>query len=360
MKFSDEKLNRTIKILAIITLVLLALFLVSQFSGIIGSIKAAISSVVVPFLTAFFISFLIYPIVVFLEDKGLRPRWLVVSLIFILIAGLVILVFSIIIPIVTAQLSELITDRLPALYQSMLSAIEKYEYEFIDDILKMTQSGLKTYALNAVTKITTSIPILFEVIVTMVLIPIILFFMLKDRDHIADGIVSVVPSRFRDHFIILTKRINDTIGLYFRGQFIIMFAIGTVATLGYMVIGLDYAIVFGVIVGLTNIIPYIGATIAAVIPVTYSLLAKDATPWYMVLILNLMFQFVEGNILQPVIMSKQLDMHPLLIIAAILGFGSLLGVVGVIFATPIAGIIKVCILYYKEVQAMKLQGVTNA
>jgi len=67
--------------------------------------------------------------------------------------------------------------------------------------------------------------------------------------------------------------------------------------------------------------------------------------------MNFVFQFIEGNILQPVIMSKQLDIHPLIILAAILGFGSLLGVMGVIFAVPLTGIIKVIFQYYNELRA---------
>jgi predicted PurR-regulated permease PerM len=352
MRLSEEKLTRMMKMMVIVTLVLLSLFIFSQFTGLIGAVRGTFKSVVTPFLVAFFINFLIYPIVVYLEDKGLRPRWLIVALIFAVILGIFVVVFTILTPIIVDQLIELIDIRIPALYQGILDSIQSLnlDNELVDEIITSTQAGIKSTALKAVTGLTTSIPKIFSGIMTVVLIPIILFYMLKDRNKIGEGFYKVVPVSFREHFVVLVKRINDTIGLYLRGQFIIMFGIGSIATLGYKLIGLDYAIVFGVVVGLTNIIPYVGATIAAIVPVTYALLAKDAAPWYLVLVLNLSFQFVEGNILQPVIMSKQLDMHPLIILAAILGFGSLLGVVGVIFAVPIAGIIKVCILYYKEVK----------
>lgn len=352
MQLSDQRLNKIIKILLIIALILGSLYIFSQFNGFISSIKAALNAVLIPFLIAFFINFLIYPLVIYAEDKGIRPRWLIVSLLYVLIFSILGVILWQIIPLVSKQLEDLFLRKLPEIYDDITQRIGDLDLEnspMLANIYEQTQQGIQKYLISAVTTVTTSVTSIVSFIFTLVLTPIILFYFLKDHNQISEGFYKIVPLKYKDHFIELIKRINDSLGLYIRGQVIIMFGIGVLSTLGYTLIGLDNAVLFGLIVGLTNIIPYIGATIAAIVPVTYSLLTGDV-PWYYILLLNLSFQFVEGNILQPVIMSKQLDIHPLLILAAILGFGSLFGIVGIIFAVPITGVTKVCILYYRELK----------
>lgn len=352
MQLSDQKLNKIIKILVIIALILGCLYIFSQFEGFITSVMGALKAVLTPFLIAFFINFLIYPLVVYAEDKGVRPRWLIVTLLYALIFGLLGIILWQVTPLVIEQLKDLILGKIPIIFNEFNERIENLHLEDSPSLLNIyneIQEGINGYLTNAAVNAGTSVPGIISFMFTLILSPIILFYMLKDHNQIGEGFYKIVPVKYKEHFIELTKRANDTLGLYIRGQIIIMFGIAVISTLGYTLIGLDKAILFGIIVGLTNIIPYIGATIAAIVPVTYALLTGNV-PWYYILLLNFGFQFVEGNILQPVIMSKQLDIHPLLILAAILGFGSIFGVLGVIFAVPITGLIKVCILYYREVK----------
>lgn len=353
MQLSDQKLNRIIKILVIIVLVLASVYIFSQFNWLISAVLGALNAVLTPFLIAFFISFLIYPLVIYAEEKGIRPRWLIVTIIFLIIFGILGLVLFYLTDFIILQLEDLILNKIPAIYDDLNGRIGDLDLEnnkTLKTIYDQTQLGWQNYFTSTATGFFNSIKSIFSGILTMILTPIILFYLLKDHNQIGEGFYKIVPVKYKDHFVELSKRVNETLGLYIRGQIIIMIGIAVIASLGYQLIGLDYAVIFGIIVGLTNIIPYIGATLAAVVPVTYSLLVKDATPWYYILLLNFGVQFVEGNILQPVIMSKQLDIHPLLILAAILGFGSLFGVVGVIFAVPLTGLIKVSILYYYEIK----------
>ncbi len=352
MHLSDQKLNKIIKILVIITLFLICLYIFSQFTGFITSVMAALKAVLTPFLIAFFVNFLIYPLVIYAEDKGIRPRWLIVTLLYVFIFGLIAIIMWQITPLVIEQMKDLFLEKVPEIYQDLSGRFEDLHLEdnpTLLNIYEQIQEGIQNYLTNAAVNAGTSVSSLFSFILALILSPIILFYMLKDHNQIGEGFYRVVPDKYKEHYVELSKRINETLGLYIRGQIIIMIGIAVISTVGYTLIDLDNAILFGIIVGLTNIIPYIGATIAAIVPVTYSLLTGDV-PWYYILLLNIGFQFVEGNILQPVIMSKQLDIHPLIILAAILGFGSLFGVLGVIFAVPITGLIKVCILYYREVK----------
>ncbi|ERJ12696.1 Membrane protein putative [Haloplasma contractile SSD-17B] len=360
--YKDEKLNKIIKLLVIALLSMVCIYILSQFTGIISTVRNALAAVLIPFLIAFFINFIIYPFVKWMENLGLRPRWLVVTIIFIVIFGGLGLVFYSLSDFVFRQLESLIIDTIPSITSGLMQDIKIQYPDIYEKILEIYEKslegtdqvqGINDTILKTAVGVATSIPKLLSALLTAVLVPIILFYFLKDHNEISDGFYNIMPDRYKEHFVEITKRINDTIGLYIRGQLIIMIAIGTTATLGYKLIGLEYAIIFGIIVGLTNIIPYIGAMVSSIVPIVYAILAKGDNPeWYYILLLNFGFQFIEGNILQPVIMSKQLDMHPLVILAAILGFGSLFGVIGVILAVPITGITKVIILYYKEVRAM--------
>jgi len=264
--------------MVIITLVLISLFILSQFNGLINAITGALSAVLTPFLIAFFVNFLIFPLVVYAEDKGIRPRWLIVTIIYVIIFSILGFLVYILTPIVAEQLRELVFERSIVIYNNVTKQVEALnvqDNQILQNIFSTTQTGIQKYIEETVTAITTSIPKIFSAVLTVILTPIILFYILKDHNQIGEGFYKIVPLQFKEHFVELVKRINETIGLYIRGQIIIMFGIGVFASLVYTLIGLDYALVFGVIVGLTNIIPYIGATVSAIVPVTYAILTDD-------------------------------------------------------------------------------------
>ncbi|MFW5794380.1 MAG: AI-2E family transporter [Bacillota bacterium] len=153
----------------------------------------------------------------------------------------------------------------------------------------------------------------------------------------------------------MSTRLNETVGAYLRGQLMLMVALGSVATIVYKLIGLKYYFVFGLLAGITNIIPYFGLIIAALPPIVYSILASGGPGPLLVLLVNFVLQFIEGNIFQPLIMSHQLSIHPILIIISILFFGSLFGTIGVIFASPIAASIRVFYHFFRDLRKEKLQ-----
>ena len=135
-----------------------------------------------------------------------------------------------------------------------------------------------------------------------------------------------------------------------------MVVLGSVATIAYKLIGLKYYFFFGFLVGVTNIIPYFGLIIAAVPPIVYTFIATSGPGPLLVLVVNVVLQFFEGNIFQPLIMSHQLSLHPIVIIISILFFGSLFGALGVIFASPIAASIRVIYRFFRDLRKEKLKN----
>jgi putative permease len=212
-----------------------------------------------------------------------------------------------------------------------------------------------------------AVPVIFSVInvfrgivgvvVSIVLTPVFLFFLLHDKQRVFKGIVSAVPKKYRVHVEELGIRANDVIEKYFNGRFLSMFIVSIMFTIVLLIFGfgLDKAIFFGFTLGFLDIIPYIGGFVGILLPVLYSFTITDTVlfgQWAFVWLvgINLVIQFIQGNILQPYIMGKEVNLHPLLVLSSFIFFGALFGITGIILAIPITGTIKTSFEYYQSLQ----------
>jgi putative permease len=352
--FTDKFLNKALKVLGVVILFLGALFMAGQFSDILLKLWNAISSALVPFALAWLISLVVYPAVKMFERRGVGPRWLSVTIVYLIIAVILYFSFYFLIPAIGDQVREFFATDYPELvtyFQSdfrdeFILGTDIFDQisAFLDDssIIENTVSGF-------VDGITSNLGSGLVGLITIVMIlPILLIYYLLDYELINDSLRSIIPTRHAKDASDLGNRMNQTVGAYIRGQLLLMIAIGLAATVAYRFAQLPYFFVFGLIVGLTNIIPYFGAIIALVPVLIYTIIAKDAPNPFIILAINIGLQFLEGNFFQPVIMGKQLEMHPLIIIGSILFFGSLFGTLGVVFAAPLAATIRVLINFYNE------------
>lgn len=351
--FSDEFLNKALKVLGVVLLSLAILYMLTFFSDFIGLIWGAISSALVPFLLAWLISLVIYPLVQLFERRGVGPRWLSVFIVYLIVAVIAYFSLSLLIPAVADQLRNFFEVDYPQLVsyfendirEEIVIGADLYDslIAFINEsgILEETVSGIVNNLTSSVGGNLTSI---FAVLMVL---PILLLYYLFDYELINDKMRSIIPKRYEKGASDLGNRLNQTVGAYLRGQLGLMVAIGVAATIAYRFAGLSYFFIFGILVGITNIIPYFGAIIALVPVLIYAIISKDVNP-LIILGINIGLQFVEGNIFQPLIMGRQLEMHPLIIIGSILFFGALFGTLGVVFAAPLAATIRVLITFYKE------------
>ncbi len=351
---ADDRLNRIIKYLAIALLALAVVFMAVQFSEVWSWIINAIRTVIVPVALAWLFALIMFPLIRYLEKKGIGPRGLSLGIVFLLTVGIIFAIFFFVTPFVVDEIKNFFTNDFqkiidyltgdlrddfflgPDLYDKIMEYIN--ETDFFNTWLDEALPGLISRLSGVLLPLLTAVAIL----------PILLIYYLRDYEMISDRVRSVIPQKHEKRMAELGSRLNQTVGAYLRGQLLLMLAIGTVATIVYKLIGLKYFFVFGVLVGVTNIIPYFGTIIAAVPPIVYSVIVGGAPGPLLVLAVNVVMQFIEGNIFQPVIMAHQLEMHPLIIIISILFFGSLFGTLGVIFASPIAASIRVFYHFFKE------------
>jgi len=362
---SDERLNRIIKFLVIALLGLALLFMVIQFSDLWTWMLDAIKSVVVPVSGAYLIALIIFPLVKYLERKGIGPRGLSLAIVFLLSVGIVFSLFYFVTPFVISEITNFFNnDFLKVieyitvdLRQEFILGTDIYDqiYNYISET-NLIANSLE----NVIPSIISYLSNVALPLITVVLIlPILLIYYLLDYEMIGEKLRSIIPQKHEKNVAELGSKLNQTVGAYLRGQLILMIAIGSVATIVYKLIGLKYYFVFGLLVGITNIIPYFGMILAAVPPIIYSFIAGSGPGPLLVLSVNVVLQFIEGNIFQPIIMAHHLEMHPLIIIISILFFGSLFGTLGVVFASPIAASIRVFYNFYKEQKNQKLEVETT-
>lgn len=355
---TDNFLNKALKVLGVILLALAVFFMASLFSDLFGKIWGAIRSVLVPFALAWLISLVVYPLIKVFERRGVGPRWLSVTIVYLIIAVILYLVVIYGAPYLTGQIRTFFEVDYPNLVTYFQN---DFRDEFIlgsdiyDSIVAFLNEStiIEDTVSGIVDGFTSTIGSTLVGMVTIVMIlPILLIYYLLDYEVINDNVRSLIPSKHAKDASDLGNRLNKTVGAYIRGQLGLMFAIGLAATIAYRFAGLEYFFVFGLIVGITNIIPYFGAIIALVPVLIYTIITNDVNP-FLILAINIGLQFLEGNVFQPIIMGKQLEMHPLIIIGSIMFFGSLFGTLGVVFAAPLAATIRVLINFYQEKRTLQ-------
>lgn len=352
-----EKENKRIIILqnlGIVTLILVSLYYLNRlFGDQIDILFKAINSIVLPFGIALFISYLLAPIIKFIEHRfKIKKRWISVVLVILLLI-VVATLFGLFIGVtIYNEASEFVdTD-----WNNILASIENYvvNNDFLNSIYVASEEYLTFESAT---------PVIFDVlnilqgaigiIVSIVLVPVFLVFLLHDKELIFNGILKTVPLKYRNHVKELGTRANEVIEKYFNGRFLSMFIVSIAFTIVLLIFGfsIDKAIFFGFTLGFLDIIPYIGGFIGIMLPVLFSFTITDQVlfgQWAFIGLIscNLVIQFLQGNVLQPLIMGKEVNIHPLLVLSSFIFFGALFGITGIILAIPITGTIKTSVEYY--------------
>ena len=181
---------------------------------------------------------------------------------------------------------------------------------------------------------------LLGLLIYLVLVPISVFFFLKDKDQLLEFFGSLLPQN-RPLLDAVGAEMNEQLGNYVRGKAIEILIVGATTFVTFTVLGLNYAALLGVVVGLSVLIPFVGAAVAT-LPVFIVGVIQFGWSWDLglVMIAYGILQFLDGNVLVPLLFSEVVDLHPITIIVAVLAFGGLWGVWGVFFAIPLATLIK--------------------
>ncbi|WP_234340216.1 AI-2E family transporter [Gorillibacterium timonense] len=340
--------NRWFKAFVMILLGLLIVFMLVQIKPLLMSIYHFLSAVLAPFLVAMIISYVLNPIVCLLNERSKVPRSIAVLLIYALFITSFAVIMANLIPMFVRQLTEL-NEHLPQFTAKTQNLIAQYnDNRYIPESVRAginrsltkLESGISTGISGYIDRIGTTLNTVFLVFI----IPFLAFYILKDFQGIQRGILTFVPKNHRRLTIRLLSEVDDALGSYVRGQFLVCIIVGVLSWLGYWLVGMPYPLLFASAVALTNIIPYLGPYFGAAPAILFALTLS----WKMVLyvvIVNWLVQLLEGNIISPQVVGRTLHMHPLTIILVLLAGGEVAGVLGLILAVPFYAAVKVLVQY---------------
>lgn len=342
--------NNLVFTLVVAILFALLIMLYNQVSFFFQPLFVILSNIIAPAILALLLYYLFSPLIDLLERRGLKRNYAVILLYVVIILVLVVGIGSLY-PVLAKQVTDFIDD-FPAFYNSVKESIRSFSSNlpfsnsiegFIDQgqkFLENLPSNTQEYLTEGFTGLSRVVTSVSNVIVTIVIAPVILFFLLKDDQKFFNVFLNITPPKWRDHLMEVSSAINRQVSAYVKGQLIIATALAVMAFIGFTIIGLQYKGVLAIITGFTSIVPYLGPFIAF----SAALVIAISTSWWMMiklLIVWVVVQFLDGNVVQPNVMGKQLDIHPLTIIIVLLVAGDLLGLVGLILGVPLYAIIRV-------------------
>ncbi|WP_099156659.1 AI-2E family transporter [Virgibacillus ndiopensis] len=340
--------------LIILILIGIMIYIYDKISFIFNPVIIIFSTVVPPVILAFIAYYLLNPIVHFLERLHIKRVWGIIIII-LGISGLLTGIILLSAPAVEAQVKDLVNNFPNYLKQmgdgikswiqhSFLAPYYEQGYTWLSTNLSDLSSKIGNYLGGAVEGLRNVASTLTNVVVAIFTFPFILFFLLKDGDKFKRYCLKLLPPKYRDDVNHILKNMDVQVGSYIQGQIIVASCIGVLLYIGYLIIGLEYAITLAIIAAVTSVVPYLGPMIAispaiiiAIVDSPFMLL-KLAIVWAVV-------QFLEGHFISPNIMGRTMKIHPLTIIIVLLSAGNLFGIVGVILGIPGYAILKVIVVY---------------
>ncbi len=380
----------------------------------------AMLTVLAPFLVAFLLAYVFNPVVIVLEGrnrKGYRMRRILAVAVLYVLLLVVALVFSLILAKIVEEL-VLFAQRLPeyganlyGLFEAfLLDQLERVPPEVIDRVKeqlsrenlerlffesvqpRLEEADLAGGVGTAAKGIAGFFSVAWGLLVggarrllggagsvvtffsSATLVLVITFYLLLDYDRLRAKVKQLIPEVYRESTLRILGRIDLQLSGFLRGQVLVCISIGTLVAIGLTVIGVDYALIIGVLAGLFNIIPYLGPVMGAVPAVIVTILeeyrpaaagveqavgeaAAQGTDWghlgvrlAMVVGVFVLVQLLDGFLISPKIMGDKLDLHPMIILFALLLGGALFGLVGMLVAVPLACIVRVLIeeIYFPD------------
>jgi len=331
-----------------ILLVLLIIYVSTKVSFLFEPIIVFASTLFTPILIAGILYFIFNPIVRFLEKK--LPRTLSILLIYLVFVAFIGFVLSAVGPVFTKQVTDLF-NSIPSyvkqiqIFIKQMSNSQWFTWMMNQDFVSVSkiESSIGEYLTSLPENITGSLSSVFGVVtniaLTAVTVPFILFYMLKDGHRFPNLAVKILPEKYKNEGLKIFKDLYETLAAYIQGQLIVCLFVGTACFIGFWIAGVKYALILGLIIAVTNIIPYVGPFLGATPAVIIAFL-DSPTKAFIALIIVVAVQQTDGNLLSPLIIGRRLNTHPLTIILLLIGAGSFGGILGMILAVPAYALLK--------------------
>lgn len=349
----NEVVNVSKKILNLLyyVMIIAIIFLVTLLAKEWGILTFLVTvlKVATPFFIGYIIAWLFNPLVIKLQDKGVK-RGLGAAIVYVCFIAILFLFFWILIPTIYQQLNDLISsfpsiiDSVRGGLSNMLSAFEGIEGININDIENNIFKGVESFITDTSTNlpqtILNSIGTIFSGIGTIAISLVMGIYMLIDFGNIRSHLIKLLPPKNQTEISNLLNDIGTELRKYANGTLFVAFMVFVGDSIGFVLVDLKAPILFALLCGITDLIPFIGPYIGGIAAVIVGF-SQSPVIGIITIIVVCLVQCLENYVLQPVVMSKTMKLHPVTIIIGLLLFGHFFGIVGMILATPTLALCKV-------------------
>ncbi|RME83090.1 MAG: AI-2E family transporter, partial [Zetaproteobacteria bacterium] len=319
--------------------------------------------VIAPVLVAVAVAYVLDGVVEALVRLHL-PRWFAVAMAILLAAIVALIVLLLVLPLLLDQVSQLV-ERAPLYLDALREAFQRAQKEhgeWVNPALVQQMAGsllqtLQSLGGKVVSFSLASIPTLVALAIYLVLVPVLVFFLLKDKRKLIAWARRFLPA---DHklFVRVWREVDVQIGNYIRGKFWETIIVGCAAWIVFAWLDHPYALMLGVLTGISVWVPFVGAAVVTLPVVLLSVASWGlAMPTLYAIAAYLVVQMLDGNVLVPWLFSEMVDLHPVAIVVAVLVFGALWGLVGVFVAIPMAALIEsVLTIIWERIEALRAEA----
>jgi putative permease len=306
----------------------------------------AISNIVKLVIISALLAYVLDPLASFLESRGISRMFATVTIfgcIFIL-SAIAYIIFS---PVLSEEMKSLQTELTPENTSLMISKLENFL------VSNLSFLGIKNlHLLSKLQSVTEKMGDWFlthvidaaSVVTSIILIPFIVFFLIKDGRQFKKSFVSILPNRYFEFSLYLFHKLNIQMGNYLRGQILDAAMVGILAILALWLIGVKYFIIIGSIAGIANLVPYFGPIAGVIIATIVSILQTGSFHLALYVIFAfIIIKLLDDSFIQPIVVSKSVHLHPVTVLLAVLIGGKLFGILGMLLSVPVTAFIKVVV-----------------
>lgn len=347
----SKKILKLVYIVMIIGIIFLVTLLIKEW-GILKFILT-ILQVATPFFIGFAIAWIFNPLVIKLEEKGIK-RYFAVPIVYIVFIGILFMFFYFLIPTIYDQLNDLITsipnilNQIENFIKNILNSFDGIDVTTIqNNIFSTIESIISNVTTNLPEFILNSVGSIFSGIGTVLISLVIGIYMLFDFNNINKYLMKFIPKKYKDDVSTLITQMGTEVRKCVNGTLLVAFLVFVGDSIGFIAVGLKAPVLFGLLCGITDLIPYIGPYIGGIAAVIVGF-SQSTLIGVITTIIVIVVQLIENYVLQPVVMSKTMKLHPVTIMIGLLIFGHFFGILGMVLATPTIALCKVVYRFFAK------------
>jgi len=313
--------------------------------------------VLTPFLIGAILAYLGSPLVERAAARGV-PRALGALIVVVLVGLAILALFLVLVPLIQSEVS-VAASRLPDLASQFLAHVTpwveerlgvrlSFDFDTVRNFITENAQGAQELSLKLLSGVRAGGRIVLALLINAALIPVVMFFLLRDWPLLLSRIEELLPRRWQPKVRTITREIDDVLAEFLRGQLMVMGVLAVYYAIALSVVGLDRSVAIGVLTGLLVFIPYVGFGLGFALGVIAALLQWHGWPAFIaVLAVYGVGQLVENYVLVPYLVGDRIGLHPLAVIFALLAFGQLFGFAGVLLALPVSAALLVSLRHLR-------------